>query len=232
MRVLLVEDNATLCTALSDGLGQAGLVVDAIGAAEPADAALRSTAYDLVILDIGLPRMSGLDLLRAMRARGQDVPVLMLTARDTLEDRVRGLNEGADDYLVKPFLMPELVARCQALIRRSRAAASSVLDFGPLQLDLGRHVARMAGRELPLTPREWDLLQHLMLAAPNVAPKQKLTDSLSAWDKEITPNAVEICASRLRAKLDGNGVLLRSVRGLGYRLELATGRPDPAGDAG
>jgi DNA-binding response OmpR family regulator len=220
MRVLLIEDDATLCGALNTGLGRAGFAVDTLGAAEPGDAALRCTTYDLLILDVGLPGMSGLALLRTLRQRGDTVPVLMLTARDTLEERVQGLNQGADDYLVKPFLMPELVARCQALVRRSRAAASSVLDFGGLTLDLGLRETRLHGRPLDLTRREWDLLQHLMLNAPNIASKQKLVDSLSAWNHEVTANAVEIYASRLRAKLIGSGVTLRTVRGLGYRLEL------------
>lgn len=226
MRVLLVEDDALLGEAVRAGLARAGLSVDAVAAAEPADAALRCTHYDLAILDIGLPGMSGLDLLRRLRQRGQGVPVLMLTARDTVDDRVRGLNQGADDYLAKPFPMPELVARCQALIRRSRAAASALLDFGPLQLDIGQRLAVLDGQPLELTPREWAVLAQLMLAAPNVVAKAQLADSLGAWDREITPNAIEIYASRLRTKLGDAGVVLRTVRGLGYRLELAP--PDAA----
>lgn len=228
MRVLLIEDDPTLCNAIEAGLGRSGLGVDAVGAAEPGDAALRCTAYDLLILDIGLPGMNGLALLRALRQRGQRIPVLMLTARDTLDDRVAGLNQGADDYLVKPFLMPELVARCQALIRRSRAAASTTLDFGPLHLDPGLRDAVIGGERLELTGREWDLLVHLIMAAPHVVSKQKLTDSLSAWNREITANAIEIYASRVRSKLGERGVTLRTVRGLGYRLECTA----PAAHAG
>lgn len=224
MRALLVEDDPLLSSAVQAGLEHAGLTVDALSAAEPADAVLSHTAYDLVVLDIGLPGMNGLELLRRLRHRGQRVPVLMLTARDGLVDRVGGLNQGADDYLVKPFLMPELVARCQALVRRSRAAASSVLEFGPLWLDLGLAEARLDGQPLPLTRREWDLLQHLMLGAPNVVAKNRLVDSLSAWDREITPNAIEMYVSRLRVKL-GSKVYLRTVRGLGYRLEHAGAGP-------
>lgn len=228
MRVLLVEDDGMLRDAVQDGLRRAGLHVDALGAAEPADAALRTTAYDLLVLDIGLPGVSGLVQLQRLRARDERLPVLLLTARDTLDDRLRGFAEGADDYVVKPFPMPELVARCLALIRRSRAAAHAVLEFGPLRLDMGRQDASVDGAPLALTPRERELLQHLMLAAPNVVSKQRLADSLSAWDKEITANAVEIYASRLRAKLGGAGVTLRAVRGLGYRLEP----PAAADDAG
>jgi DNA-binding response OmpR family regulator len=180
-----------------------------------------------MILDIGLPGASGLAQLRAMRRGGQNLPVLMLTARDTLEDRVRGLNEGADDYLVKPFLMPELVARCQALLRRSRAASSAILALGPLRLDAGRYEASIDDRPLELTRREWNLLHQLLLAAPNVVAKHKLIDSFGAWDREVSANAIEICASRLRVKLGDAGVLLRTVRGVGYRIE-ATSAAQPS----
>lgn len=229
MRVLLVEDDRMLGDAVRQGLQRAGLHVDALDAAEPAMAALRATRYDLLVLDIGLPGLSGLEALQRLRGRDERLPVLLMTARDTLDDRLRGFAEGADDYVVKPFPMPELVARCLALIRRSRAAAHAVLELGPLRLDMGRQEAELAGAPLPLTPRERELLQHLMLAAPNVVSKHRLADSLSAWDKEITANAVEIYASRLRAKLAGAGVVLRAVRGLGYRLEAPS--PDAA-DAG
>jgi len=146
---------------------------------------------------------------------------MMLTARDSLQDRVRGLNEGADDYLVKPFQLPELVARGHALIRRGRVATGAVLVFGPLAMDTGLRQALLHGEELPLTGREWDLLVQLVLAAPNVVAKAKLIDGLSGWDSEITANAIEIYASRLRAKLAERGLALRTVRGLGYRLETA-----------
>ncbi|MGC4079603.1 MAG: response regulator transcription factor [Rubrivivax sp.] len=219
MRVLLVEDDDTLGPAVAAGLANAGLRVDMLGAAEPAEAVLRSTAYDLLVLDIGLPGASGLALLRALRRRDERLPVLLLTARDGIADRVQGFESGADDYLVKPFAMPELVARCQALIRRSLAAAHAVVEFGGLQLDTGRRECRCGDRTLALTAREWELLQHLMLAAPNVVLKQRLADSLSAWDHEITPNAVEILVSRLRAKLAPTGLEVRAIRGLGYRLE-------------
>ncbi|HET7867903.1 MAG TPA: response regulator transcription factor [Burkholderiaceae bacterium] len=219
MRVLLVEDDRAVAQAVDDALCRAGFVVETLGRAEPADAVLSCTTYDLVLLDVGLPGMNGLALLARLRQRGNTVPVLMLTARDALEDRVRGLNQGADDYLVKPFQLPELVARCQALVRRGRQASGSVLAFGPLQMDTGRREASLGGDIIGLTGREWDLLEQLMLAAPNVVAKSRLIDSLSRWDASITANAVEIYASRLRAKLGGRGVELRTVRGLGYRLE-------------
>ncbi|OYV00512.1 MAG: DNA-binding response regulator [Burkholderiales bacterium PBB5] len=228
MRTLLVEDDLLIAQAVADSLRQAGFAVELLADAESADAVLSCTDYDLAILDIGLPGMSGLDLLRRLRRRGSPVPVLMLTARDALEDRVAGLNDGADDYLVKPFLVPELVARCHALVRRGRSAKASVMSFGRLQVDIGRREATLDGQTLALTGREWELLVQLLLSAPNVVPKDKLVDSLGRWDNELSANAVEIYVSRLRAKLAGAGVAVRTVRGLGYRLEAAQGADAPA----
>lgn len=218
MRTLLVEDDAALASSLAEGLKQHGFTVETLAAAEPAELALAGTAYDLAILDIGLPRMDGLELLRRVRQRGLKVPMLMLTARDAVEDRVLGLNLGADDYLVKPFSLVELAARCQAIVRRSRSAASAVVQMGPLRIDAGRQTAELDGQALELTAREWSLLEHLMLAAPHVVPKRKLVESLGRWDREITSNAVEIYISRLRSKLSGAALMIRTVRGIGYRL--------------
>ncbi len=174
-------------------------------------------------MDIGLPGIDGLELIRRVRRRGVLTPVLILTARDGLDDRVVGLDVGGDDYLVKPFLLPELLARVRALIRRSRAAASLVLAVGPLSLDVQRHSAMLGAVALELTGREWNVLEQLVIAVPRVVAKQKLADSLSQWDKEITPNAVEIYVSRLRTKLAGSGVGIRTVRGIGYRVEVEAG---------
>lgn len=204
---------------IREGLEKAGFAVDHVAAAEPAESALGLTQYDLAIVDIGLPRMDGHELIRRLRRRGIHVPVLILTARDGLEDRVVGLDLGADDYMVKPFQLPELLARMRALIRRSRSATTSELSAGAISLDLGRREASINGKVLELTGREWEILQHLMLASPNVVPKQKLVESLSEWDNELTANAVEIYVSRLRAKLQGSGVEIRTLRGIGYRLD-------------
>ena len=223
MRVLVVEDDLTLAAGLVEGLERAGIRVDLLGAAEPAEGAFGLTAYDLAIVDIGLPGMDGLELIRRVRRRGVLTPILILTARDGLDDRVVGLDVGGDDYLVKPFLLPELLARVRALIRRSRAAASLVLKVGALALDVQAHRATLVGEALELTGREWNVLEQLALAVPRVVAKQKLADSLSQWDKEITPNAVEIYVSRLRAKLAGSRVGIRTVRGIGYRLEAGAG---------
>ncbi len=220
MRILLVEDDPPLAAGIREALGREHWAVDHLGAAEPAEAAVGLTAYDLAIVDIGLPGMDGLTLLRRWRQQGRTLPVLLLTARDGLEDRVAGLDLGADDYLTKPFLLPELLARLRALVRRSRASASPVLRVGPLSLDPAAHTAELGGESLELTGREWSVLEQLLLAAPRVANKQRLTESLSEWDKEITANAVEIYISRLRAKL-GERLRIRTVRGIGYRLEEA-----------
>jgi DNA-binding response OmpR family regulator len=208
---------------IGDGLREAfsrlGIRLDHLGRAAPALAMVSVTAFDLLLLDIGLPDMDGLELLRRLRAAGHRVPVLMLTARDALEDRVKGLNLGADDYLVKPFAVPELIARVQALIRRSQSAAHSVMTLGDLAMDTAAHRATLNGDELHLTKREWTILEYLLLAAPRVLSKQKLADSLSQWDKEITHNAVEIYVSRLRAKFKRSAITIRTVHGIGYRLE-------------
>lgn len=219
MRVLLIEDDTMLAESICEGLEQGGFSVDHVGAAEPAESALALTHYDLAIIDIGLPRMNGLELIRRLRQRGIQVPALILTARDGMDDRIRGLDLGADDYMVKPFQLPELLARMRALIRRSQSAASSVLSAGAIHLDLARRIALADGKALDLTGREWEILQQLMLASPNVVAKQKMAESLSEWENEISGNAIEIYVSRLRHKLQGCGVEIRTIRGIGYRLD-------------
>ena len=219
MRILLVEDDTMLAESICEGLEKGGFTVDRLGAAEPAASALGLTHYDLAIVDIGLPGMSGLELIRRVRQRGLQVPVLILTARDGLDDRISGLDLGADDYMVKPFQLPELLARMRALIRRSLSAASSELAAGGICLDLARRVATAHGEIMDLTGREWEILQQLMLASPNVVSKQKMAESLSEWENEISANAVEIYISRLRQKLQGCGIEIRTIRGIGYRLD-------------
>lgn len=219
MRILLVEDDTLLADSIREGLEKGGFAVDHLNAAEPAVSALSLTHYDLAIVDIGLPGMSGLDLIRQLRQRNILVPVLILTARDGLDDRISGLDLGADDYMVKPFQLPELQARLRALIRRSRSSASSELTAGAIRLDLARRVATTSGEDLDLTGREWEILQQLMLAMPNVVNKQKMAESLSEWENEITANAVEIYVSRLRHKIQGSGIEIRTIRGIGYRLD-------------
>lgn len=221
MRLMLVEDDLMVASGIKLGLSNAGYSVDWVGSAERAEQALESDAFDLAIVDIGLPGIDGLELTRRLRTRGLTMPVLILTARDALQDRVQGLDLGADDYMLKPFELPELLARLRALLRRSQAATSAVLAFGPLEMDTALRRVQLGGKPMELGPREWSVLEYLLLQAPKPAAKDKLLQALTGWDKEITPNAIEVYVSRLRVKLDPAGVSLRSIRGFGYRLELS-----------
>jgi DNA-binding response OmpR family regulator len=232
MRLLLVEDDVLVASGIKLGLGNAGYAVDWVGSAERALEVTQKDAFDIAVIDIGLPAIDGLQLTQALRAQGHTMPVLILTARDALQDRVQGLDKGADDYMVKPYELPELLARLRALLRRSQAATSAVLRFGALELDTALrqacvHVPTptpeghmvLARQALDLGPREWTVMEYLLLQAPKPANKDKLLQALTGWDKEITPNAVEVYISRLRAKLEPHGIALRSIRGFGYRLE-------------
>ena len=227
MRLLLVEDDVMVASGIKLGLTGAGYAVDWVGSAERALDVTRAETFDLAVIDIGLPGMDGLALTQALRKDGHAMPVLILTARDALQDRVQGLDMGGDDYMIKPFELPELLARLRALLRRSQAATSATMRFGPLELDTALRQACIrppgGGATLPieLGPREWTVMEYLMLQAPKPANKDKLLQALTGWDKEITPNAVEVYISRLRGKLEPHGIALRSIRGFGYRLELA-----------
>ncbi|UJW79846.1 response regulator transcription factor [Hydrogenophaga sp. SL48] len=220
MRLLLVEDDVMVASGMKLGLTDAGYTVDWVGSGERAEQALERDSFDLAIVDIGLPGLNGLELTQRLRGRGLTMPVLILTARDALHDRVQGLDLGADDYMLKPFELPELLARLRALLRRSQAATSAVLGLGPLEMDTAQRRVSLAGQPMELGPREWTVLEYLLLQAPKPAAKDKLLAALTGWDKEITPNAIEVYVSRLRAKLEPAGVALRSIRGFGYRLEL------------
>jgi DNA-binding response OmpR family regulator len=232
MRLLLVEDDLMVASGIKLGLTDAGYAVDWVGSAERALEVTQTESFDIAVIDIGLAQMDGLTLIQTLRRAGRTMPVLILTARDALQDRVQGLDWGADDFMVKPFELPEMLARLRALLRRSQAATSAVLSFGPLELDTSlRRVcirptaANLSTVQLELGPREWTVLEYLLLQAPKPASKEKLLQALTGWDKEITPNAVEVYISRLRSKLEPYGVVLRSIRGFGYRLELAGDRP-------
>lgn len=222
MRLLLVEDDVMVASGMKLGLSDAGYTVDWVGSGERAEDALSQETFDVAVVDIGLPGIDGLELTRRIRARGLSIPVLILTARDALRDRVQGLDLGADDYMVKPFELPELLARLRALLRRSQAATSAVLSFGPLEMDTAHRRVMLGDQLLELGPREWTVLEYLLLQAPKPAAKDKLLLALTGWDKEITPNAIEVYVSRLRGKLEPAGIALRSIRGFGYRLELTT----------
>lgn len=224
MRLLLVEDDLMVASGIKLGLTDAGYAVDWLSNAERALEVTAMESFDIAILDLGLPGMSGLALTQQLRKNGHTMPVMILTARDGLHDCVQGLDNGADDYMIKPFELPELLARLRALLRRSQAATSSVLSFGPLEMDTSTRVAciQPEGLVIELGPREWTVMAYLLINAPKPANKDKLLQALTGWDKEITPNAVEVYISRLRGKLEPHGIALRSIRGFGYRLELAT----------
>jgi len=204
--------------AVQRALSLEGFAADHVENAERAKAALRAESFDLAIVDIGLPREDGLQLVRELRRTGHNLPVLMLTARDGLSDRVNALDIGADDYLTKPFQVAELLARCRALIRRANGVAATQLVFGNLKLDIAHKEASHRDVPLGLTKREWSILECLVLNAGRLVSKEKLLSTVSSWNEEITPNAVEVYVSRLRAKL-GDAAVIRVIRGLGYRLD-------------
>lgn len=220
MRILVVEDDALVADAICRGLDKAGYAVDHVDSAERAENALAAENFDLAVVDIGLPGADGLTLLQRLRRAGTALPVLILTARDGLADRVSALDLGADDYLVKPFELPELIARCRALIRRSRSVSSAALAIGGMRLDLAAHRAEIDTVAVNLTRREWAVLECLALNAGRVVAKERLMQAIASWDVEIGANAIEVYVSRLRGKL-GGAVRILTVRGLGYRLDDA-----------
>lgn len=219
MRILLVEDDKILADALGRALVQSAYAVDVVGDGEQADNALALEIYDLAILDIGLPGLSGLDVLRRLRARKSRVAVLMLTAFDTLADRVHGLDLGADDYLAKPFELAELEARVRALTRRGMSGSSTLMKHGPLSFDQVGRVARLNGDPLDLSAREVSLLEIFLQRTGRLVSKDQLVDHLCEWGEEVSANAIEVYVHRLRKKLENGGVRIVTVRGLGYSLE-------------
>ena len=216
MRILLVEDDRLLGDGLRTGLRGDGHAVDWVTGCGAATAALATEPFDLVVLDLGLPDGDGLDLLRRLRREGRELPVLVLTARDTVDDRVRGLDGGADDYLVKPFDLAELCARARALVRRSQGRAEPLLRVGTLELDPSGRRVSLDGAPLDLAPREYAVLVALMESAGRVVPKRRLEERVYSWDQEVGSNAVEVHVHHLRRKL-GDG-WIRTVRGVGYVL--------------
>ncbi|MBX9810849.1 MAG: response regulator [Burkholderiales bacterium] len=221
MRVLIVEDDPVLADGLTRSLRQADYAVDCINDGAEADHVLAAQGYDIVILDLGLPKIDGFEVLRRLRRRGVKVPVLVLTARDALQDRVKGLDLGADDYLTKPFDLPELEARVRALIRRGQSGGSSLLNHGALTLDIAGRRATLDGEPLDLSARELGVLEVLMMRSGRVVGKEQLAEQLYGWDEEVGANAIEVYVHRLRRKLEPAGVAIRTIRGLGYLLEKA-----------
>jgi two-component system, OmpR family, response regulator len=218
MRILLVEDDKVLADALARALMQSAHAVDIVSNGNDADHSLALNIYDLAVLDINLPGLSGLEVLRRLRARKSTTPVLMLTAMDALEDRVRGLDLGADDYLAKPFDLPELEARVRALLRRG-SNATPFLELGALRFDtVGRRVFHDK-RPLDLSPRELALLELLLMKTGRVVSKVQMVNHLYGWGDPVADNAVEVNVYRLRKKLEPLGCEIRTVRGMGYLIE-------------
>jgi len=219
MRVLIVEDDSMLADGLTATLRHEGYVVDSVSSAEQAEAAIKVSDVDLIILDIGLPGMDGFTWLRRLRSRGDEQAVLVLTARDAVSDRVHGLKLGADDYLPKPFAPEELTARVSALARRGRAIRSRLIEHGPLTIDLARKRAMIHGKPVDLPQREHAILEYLFSNIDAIVGKEKIASAVASWDEHISANAIEVHISRLRAKLEPSGIRIRTVRGLGYIVE-------------
>jgi two-component system OmpR family response regulator/two-component system response regulator QseB len=216
MRILLVEDDPQLGDGLTIGLRQAGFAVDWLKDGHSADLALQAESFDFVVLDLGLPRLSGMEVLTRARGRGQTMPVLILTARDATGDKVSGLDAGADDYLVKPVDLDELAARIRALTRRSAGRAAPLLTRGNLALDPAAHSVTLAGAPVELSSREFSLLQMLLENAGRVLSRSQLEQSVYGWRDEPDSNALEVHIHHLRRKLGSE--LIRTLRGVGYTI--------------
>src|SRR6185312_9790041 len=226
MRILLAEDDLSIADGIRASLRRGGHAVDHVADGGLADAALRDHDYDLLVLDLGLPVLDGSEVLHRLRHRGKSVPVLVVTARDGLAERIRVLDLGADDYLVKPFAGAEFEARVRALLRRVSSQGKPELKLGRLRLDLPGHRAWVDQAPLELTAREFGLLEALALRVERVTSRAQLIEALCDWDQELTDNGLDIAIHRLRRKLRGSGTSVRTIRGLGYLLE------EPADQAG
>jgi len=219
LRILLVEDDAALADTTMRAFHAQGWAVDWSTRGEQVTVSVAQDPYDLVVLDIGLAGIDGFETLRRLRAGGHSTPVLMLTARDAVEDRVRGLEGGADDYLVKPFAISELVARARVLTRRAQARSGDVLSLGELRMDLGAKRVFIGEAAVEISAREWSVLEYLLARVGKVVSKEQILQGIAGWDESLSENAVEVYVSRLRGKLEPAGVRVRTVRGFGYLLE-------------
>jgi len=219
MRVLVVEDDSVLAAALTRALTQATYAVDLVGDGETANLALASNAYDLVVLDIALPKLDGLAVLQRLRDRRSQVPVLILTARDTLEDRVQGLDVGADDYMTKPFDLPEFEARVRALLRRAHYSGGGSMTHGKLRFDTAARRLFHGDQPVELSARELALVELLLARQGRVVSKEQIIDQLFGFGEDVGSNAIEVCVHRVRRKLEPFGVDIRTVRGMGYLLD-------------
>ncbi|KRE88415.1 two-component system response regulator [Frateuria sp. Soil773] len=219
MRILIAEDDASIAAGLAASLRQGGHATDHVADGASADAALRDTPFDLLILDLGLPALDGSEVLHRLRKRGGELPVLVVTAREGLRERVRVLDLGADDYLVKPFALAEFEARVRALLRRRTSKGTPELRIGRLRLDLPGQRAWNGEAPLDLTAREFGLLAALATRPERITSRAQLIEALCSWDQELTDNGLDIAIHRLRRKLRGCGAGVRTIRGLGYTLQ-------------
>ena len=219
MRILIVEDDLILADGLKSSLTQSGYAVDLMTSGLDADGVLAYQTFDLVLLDLGLPTLSGFEVLKRLRARGNKTPVLILTANDDIDNRVKGLDLGADDYLSKPFNLAELEARLRALIRRGQAGGSAMISVGKLQLDTTSRAATYNSSSLNFSARELAVLEILMLKVGKVVNKEQMLEKLCNFDEDISDNALEVYLHRVRKKLDHSDISIRTIRGLGYLLE-------------
>ncbi len=220
MRILIAEDDHVLADGLLRTLRSSGAVVDHVSSGSEADAALMvHSQFDLLILDLGLPRLHGLEVLKRLRARGSVMPVLILTAADSVEERVKGLDYGADDYMAKPFSLQELEARVRALTRRGMGGASSIIKHGPMVYDQAGRVATIDGQMIELSARELGLLEVLLQRTGRLVSKDQLVERLCEWGEEVSNNAIEVYIHRLRKKIEKGPIRIATVRGLGYCLE-------------
>lgn len=220
MRILLIEDNDSLAASMKKGLEKEGFTVDAFGTLVDGESALGTVDYDTVILDLGLPDGDGMDLLRSMREKGDATPVLILTARDGVEDRVKGLDGGGDDYLLKPFAMGELMARIRALLRRPGGVLGITLTAGNVSFDTNTREVRVSDRPISISRRELEALELLMRRSGKVVPKDVLEENIYGFDEEVTSNSVEALISRLRKRFSkvGASAVIHTLRGVGYLL--------------
>ena len=226
MRILIAEDDQVLADGLLRSLRNSGAVVDHVASGSEADAALMANnEFDLLILDLGLPKLHGLEVLKKLRARGQAIPVLILTAAESVDDRVQGLDLGADDYMAKPFALSELEARVRALTRRGVGMSTSLIQHGPLTYDQAGRVATLDGRMIELSARELGLLEVLLQRSGRLVGKDKLVERLCEWGEEVSINAIEVYIHRLRKKIEKGPIRIATVRGLGYCLEKIQGHP-------
>jgi two-component system response regulator TctD len=220
LRILIVEDDAALARGLSAALKLAGYAVDHVASGEEAARLERAEPYGLVVLDLGLPDLSGFDVLTRIRRRGSTVPVMILTAREAVADRVKGLDLGADDYLLKPFDPAEFEARVRALMRRGQGTPVPELVCGALRYDRSTATVTLNGRVLDLRKRELAVLEGLITRAGKVVPKDRLVGEVFGFDEPVAPNAIELYVARLRKKLEPDGPQIRTIRGLGYLMEV------------